>query len=156
MVLLASSYDQSRFFKAADLETEMKLKIKSVTEEQIGIGADKETKLVVWFTNDDRGLVLNKTNNRKIRGAYGDPVEGWVGRIIVIFPTMVDVRGKMGPAIRVRIPAPKQPAAGNEATATAATAQPKPRPQRLAKSAHPQKSSATETLADDLDDEVQF
>jgi hypothetical protein len=158
MVLLASSYDQSRFFKAADLETEMKLKIKSVTEEQIGTAAEKETKLVVWFTNDDRGLVLNKTNNRTIRGAYGDPVDGWIGRIIIIFPTMVDVRGKMGPAIRVRIPAPKQPAASNEAAAaTAATAQSRPAPRRLATSAQPQQSSAkTETLADDLDDEVQF
>jgi hypothetical protein len=69
---------------------------------------------------------------------------------------MVDVCGKMMPAIRVRIPAPKQPAAGNEATATAATAQPKPPPQRLATSVQPQKSTATETLADELDDEVQF
>jgi hypothetical protein len=28
MVLLASSYDQSRFFKAADLESEKKLRVK--------------------------------------------------------------------------------------------------------------------------------
>jgi hypothetical protein len=67
--------------------------------------------LVVWFTNDERGLVLNVTNNRTIRGAYGDPTEGWVGKIVVIFPAMVDVRGKMGPALRVRIPPPKQAAA---------------------------------------------
>ena len=33
---------------------------------------DKEKKLVVWFTNDERGLVLNKTNNRTLRGAFGD------------------------------------------------------------------------------------
>ena len=31
-----------------------------------------EKKLVLWFTNDERGLVLNKTNNRTIRGAFGD------------------------------------------------------------------------------------
>ena len=72
MVLLASSYDQSRYFKAADLKQEKKLRIKTVTEEQIGTGAEKEKKLVVWFTNDERGLVLNKTNNRTIRGAFGD------------------------------------------------------------------------------------
>ena len=30
--------------------------------------ADGEVKLTVWFTNDKRGLVLNKTNNRTIRG----------------------------------------------------------------------------------------
>ena len=32
-MVLASSYDQSRYFKAADLEIEKKLRIKSVTEE---------------------------------------------------------------------------------------------------------------------------
>jgi hypothetical protein len=107
MVLLASSYDQSRFLKAADLEREKKFRIKSVTEELIG-AEQKEKKLVVWFTNDERGLVLNKTNNRTIRGAFGDPVGGWVGKIIIIFPTMVDMRGKLTPALRVQIPPPKQ------------------------------------------------
>ena len=67
-----------------------------------------EKKLVVWFTNDERGLVLNKTNNRTIRGAFGDDTANWVGKIIVVFPTMTDLRGKMTPALRVRIPPPKQ------------------------------------------------
>jgi hypothetical protein len=65
MVLLASSYDQSKFFKAEDLEGDRKLRIKSVTEEAIGVGAEKENKLVVWFTNDKRGLALNRVNNRR-------------------------------------------------------------------------------------------
>ena len=90
MVLLASAYDQSRFFKAADLTQEKKLRIKDVTEEWIGTGADKEKKLVVWFTNDERGLVLNRVNNRTIRGAFGDPIEGWKGKIVILFPTMAD------------------------------------------------------------------
>ena len=33
---------------------------------------------------------------------------GWNGKIIVVFPTMVDMRGKMTPGLRVRIPPPKQ------------------------------------------------
>jgi hypothetical protein len=107
MVLLASAYDQSRFFKAADLTQEKKLRIKEVTEELIGTDHDKEKKLVVWFTNDEHGLVLNKTNNRTLRAAFGDPVSGWVGKIIVLFPTQDEFRGKMGPAMRVRIPPPK-------------------------------------------------
>jgi len=108
MVLLASDYDQSRFLKAADVPTDKKFKIKSVTAEAVGTGKDKEDKLVVWFTNDKRGLVLNHTNNRTIRGAYGDPVSGWVGKIIIVFSMMVDFRGEMKPALRVRIPPPKQ------------------------------------------------
>ena len=31
-----------------------------------------------------------------------------VGKIIIVFPMMTDVRGKMTPALRVRIPPPKQ------------------------------------------------
>jgi len=104
MVLLASSYDESRFFRAEDLKTETRLKIKNVTEEKM---ADGEVKLTVGFTNDQRRLVLNRTNNRTIRGAYGDAVDGWSGKIIVLYPTTVDLRGKMVPAIRVRIPPPK-------------------------------------------------
>jgi hypothetical protein len=107
MVLLASTYDQSKFFKAADLTAERKLKIKSVSEELIGQGADQQKKLVVWFTNDEHGLVLNKTNNRTIRGAFGDDTSLWPNRIIILYPTMDEFRGKMGPAMRVRIPPPK-------------------------------------------------
>jgi hypothetical protein len=107
MVLLASNYDQSRFFKAEDVTAEKKLKIKAVTEEEIGIGNDKERKLVVWFTNDKRGLVLNRVNNRTIRGAYGDLCDGWIGKVIILFPAQAEFRGTMKPALRVRIPTPK-------------------------------------------------
>ena len=148
MVVLASEYDQSKYFRAAEHTQEKKLRIKDVTEEWIGTGADKEKKLVVWFTNDERGLVLNRVNNRTIRGAFGDPIEGWKGKIIILFPTMAEFRGKMGPAMRVRIPPPKQ-AAGNgqgqgQAAAAKAPAEPPPPP------------PATTTLADDLDDEIGF
>ena len=114
MVLIASNYDQSKYFKAADMPQEKKLRIKDVTEEEIGMGQDKERKLCVWFTNDARGLVLNKTNNRTLRGAFGDACDGWKGKIVVVFPTQDEFRGRMVPVLRVRIPPPKQaPAAGN-------------------------------------------
>ena len=112
-MLLASTYDQSRYFKAADMPTEKKLRIKDVTEEEIGVGKDKERKLCVWFTNDARGLVLNRTNNRTLRGAFGDVCDNWTGKIVVVFPTQDDFRGRMVPVLRVRIPPPKQAAAGN-------------------------------------------
>jgi hypothetical protein len=111
-VLLASDFDKSRFFKAEDIKGEKKFRIKDVTEEKIG--DDKEKKLVCWFTNDERGLILNKTNNRTLRGAFGDPVKGWIGKIIVIFTMLVDNRGKMGPGMRIKIPPPKQSAATAE------------------------------------------
>ena len=61
----------------------------------------------MWFTNDDRGLVLNRVNNRTIRGAFGDACDGWTGKVIAVFPTTAEFRGEMKPALRVRILAPK-------------------------------------------------
>jgi hypothetical protein len=164
MVLLASEFDKSKYFRAEDLKADKKLRIKEVTVEVIGNGADKEQKLTAWFTNDPHGLVLNKTNNRVLRGAFGDDVSGWKGKIVVIFPTMVEYRGKMVPGLRVRIPVPKQAATstGNgQAAVTAAAPQPMQQPasQQVAsqldefgQTQSPEKPS----LSDDLDDEIGF
>jgi hypothetical protein len=136
MALLASSYDESKYFKAIDLEAEVRLKMRAVTEEKM---ADGELKLVVWFTNSKRGLVLNRVNNRTIRSAYGDAVDSWIGKIIVLFPTTAEFRGKMGPALRVRIPSPKD---GYRA-APEPVKKPPPKP-------------PVETEADDFDEENQL
>jgi hypothetical protein len=167
MVLLASEYDQSRFLKAVDFEKERKFRIKNVTEELVGRDRDQEKKLVVWFTNDPRGLVLNRVNNRTIRGAYGDPVEGWKGKIIIIFPTMEPFRGKMGPAPRVRIPSPKQPSAapvapqpspsGNGAAAVVKpAAQPVTQPVAPPAADPELEPDPVKPLGEDLDDEIPF
>ena len=164
MVLLASNYDKSRFFKADDLDGDRKLRIKGVTEELVGAGAEKEKKLVVWFTNDERGLVLNRLNNRILRGAFGDDTAGWAGKVIIIFSMMVEMRGKMVPGLRVRIPPPKQggqavasikpPPSGNGQTAV--TAKPKlPVEQKLDDVDEAPAQSDT-TDADEFDDDVPF
>jgi hypothetical protein len=160
MVLLASDFDKSKYWKAADLEAEKKLRIKSVTQEQVG--EQKELKLVVWFTNDERGLVLNKTNNRTLRKEFGDDCSGWSGKIVVLFRTMDEFRGKPVPVLRVRIPPPKQATAGNGQ----GRAMPMPKPQPLKPTAvaqlddfadenePPAKPAAKSSPTDDLDDEI--
>ena len=145
MPLLASTYDQSRYFKAADLETEKKLRIKTVTEELVGVGAEQQKKLVVWFTNDERGLVLNKTNNRTLRGAFGDDCAGWAEKVVVLFPSTTDLRGKLVPSLRVRIPPPKQATVAGNGAKPVEPQQPPAKPAA-------QPSSA----ADDLNDEIPF
>jgi len=151
MVLLASNYDQSRFLKAADLQGEKKFRIKSVTEEDVGVGKDKERKLVVWFTNDARGLVLNRVNNRTMRGAFGDNCESWTGKIIIAFPTMAEFRGEMKPALRVRIPPPKQATAGNgQPVAKPATPPPAPVAAAIAP------AETDDVDEDDLNDEIKI
>src|SRR6516162_8348219 len=159
MVLLASDYNKSRFLKAADLKSEKKFKIKDVTEELVG--EEQEKKPVLWFTNDERGLVLNKTNIRTLAGAYGDPMKDWIGKIIVVFPTMANFRGRMVDALRVRIPplkhgqaaVPAKPkASGNGPTAVAAKLK-LPVDEEIDDIGEPPAQPYT-TAADDFDDEV--
>jgi hypothetical protein len=144
MTLLASSYDQSKFFRAEDLTEETTLRMKSVTEEMVGQGADQEKKLVVWFTNSKKGLALNRTNNRTIRGAYGDDTAGWIGKLIVVFPTKADFRGRLVGALRVRIPPKKNPSI----TTASPTAKPAP-------AGKPEPEQEQDEEQDpDLDDEI--
>jgi hypothetical protein len=148
MVLLASAFDQSRFFKAEDfeLDEEKKLKIKKGTEELIGVGADQKKMLTIWFTNSEKGLPLNRTNNRVLRAAFGDPVDGWVGKIFILYRTEAEFRGRMVPALRVRIPPSKQATAGNGQPIA-----PKPAP-----AAEQLDTFSKPSLEEDLDDEILF
>ena len=151
MVLLASSFDQSRFMSAADFPQEKKLRIKSVTVESVrGNSGRQEEKPVAWFTNHKKGLVLNATNRRTLQAALGDDMEKWANAIIIVFPTHTDYAGKTVGALRVRMPPPKQATMGNgQPTGAkevldsfAAPPEPKPEPKP--------------PLKDDLDDEINF
>ena len=122
MALFASDYDKSKYLRAEDIKQDKKFRIKAVTEEVFDREGGKERKLVLWFSNDDRGLVLNKSNNRTLRGAFDDDTAGWVGKVIAVFPMMTEFRGKMVNALRVRIPPPKEAAALTNNSATTAAA----------------------------------
>src|SRR5262249_51511498 len=164
MTLLASDYDKSKYFRAGDLKKEKKFRIKAVTEEVFEKDGKQEKKLVLGFTNDDRGLALNKTNLRTLSGAFGDPVVGWIGKIIIVFPATAEFRGKMAPALRVRIPPPKpstqQPAApqqpptgGNGATAAPFPVAPAAPPAAAAVADPELEPDPVKPLSDELDEE---
>jgi hypothetical protein len=137
MVLYASDFEQSKYLRATDLGeigSEKRVKIKAVTKET-DVGEKQETKACVWFTNLDKGLILNKTNLRMLQGAFGDSMDAWPSKIVVLFSIMADLRGKPTPAVRVRIPPPKE---------AYKAPPPKPTP----------KPSVEEELDDDFDDEI--
>jgi arabinogalactan endo-1,4-beta-galactosidase len=94
----------SKYLKAADLEDRQHLMVMERAEfEMLG----DERKLILYFQNQKKGLVLNKTNANTIAAKYGDDTEDWLGKEIVLFEAMVDFQGKTGPAIRVRAPKAK-------------------------------------------------
>jgi hypothetical protein len=154
MVLLASSFDQSKYLNANDLTQEKAFRIKSVTAEIVGRGATQETKPVLWFTNHKKGFVLNITNNRTLRAAFGDNMEIWSGKVIIVYPTQVDFAGKLVPALRVRIPPPKQAVAGNGQPSKIKVVQEVPKQEVPEQEILPPEPKPS--LQDDLDDEIGF
>lgn len=75
---------------------------------------DTGTKLVATL-DDDWSLVINATNFRVIRAAYGDETDEWIGRPLEVYKGTVHYQGREQPGVCVRIP-PEDP----EETVTAA------------------------------------
>ena len=94
----------SKFLKAADLQgREVKVIMQNVEREKIG----DDNKPVLYFKGKEKGVVLNKTNAGTISDAYGDDSEDWFDQPLILFSVMVDFQGKVGPAIRCRVPTAK-------------------------------------------------
>ena len=69
------------------------------------IAGDGKEKPVLYLTDHEQGLVLNKTNAQMIAHSYGKEVTNWIGKPIVLHRDMVQFQGKFVPCIRVRVPA---------------------------------------------------
>jgi arabinogalactan endo-1,4-beta-galactosidase len=91
----------SKYLKASDLQgREVKVVMSNCEREKIG----DDTKPVLYFKGKEKGIVLNKTNAGTIVDAYGDDTQDWYDQELILFSVMVDFQGKVGPAIRVRVP----------------------------------------------------
>jgi arabinogalactan endo-1,4-beta-galactosidase len=91
----------SKYLKASDLQgREVKVIMSNVEREKIG----DDNKPVLYFKGKEKGIVLNKTNAGTIVDAYGDDTQDWYDQELILFSVMVDFQGKVGPAIRCRIP----------------------------------------------------
>ncbi len=109
----------SRWLKASDLQNKtFTLTIDRLAFEDVG---DGDQKPILYFKGAEKGLVLNKTNATSIGMVYGQETEGWIGKAIQIFPTMVPFGSNTVPAIRVRPAAQAQ--SFNQAVGDAAVAQ---------------------------------
>src|SRR3990172_11096601 len=96
----------SKYLKSGDLEEDLTLTIKSITQENIGQGEKQEVKPILYFSETEKGMVLNKTNCTTIANLYGPETDAWPGKRITVFATEVDFAGKQTLALRVRM---KQP-----------------------------------------------
>lgn len=127
----------AKYMKAdVDLfDADLTVTMDGIVMEAVGQGSDQETKPVLYFTDHDKGLVLNKTNANTIAGIHGPETDNWHGKQITLFAQEVDFQGRQVLAIRVRI--------RKQQTSTRPTATPnKPSPSQAAFDAFVQKAQA--------------
>ena len=94
----------SNYLKASDLGDKSPV----VTIDRIEvepIGRDKEIKPVIYFQGKEKGLVLNKTNAKKIAEITSSKdTDDWSGCQIRIYATETEFAGETVECIRVKAP----------------------------------------------------
>lgn len=95
----ATEYFGGNYLKASDLKEPLKLTITKVSEAVLG---DRK-KLVVYFDEFEKGLVLNKINTtRIIKWANSKQTDNWPGTSITLYADMVEYDGEDVPCIRIK------------------------------------------------------
>ncbi|MBK7337814.1 MAG: hypothetical protein IPJ00_17385 [Saprospirales bacterium] len=91
------------------------LTVKSATKEAIKNEDGKEdTCLVLYFAEDEKGMIINATNAKRIEAIYKTGiVSEWIGKRIQIYIEQVKAWGKVVPALRVREFEPASPKQSN-------------------------------------------
>ncbi len=92
----------SNYLKASDLKgAQVVVTIDRVEFEPVG--REREMKAVIYFVGKQKGVVLNKTNARKIIEVTGSALtEEWHGNAIVLYPTETEFGGETVECIRVK------------------------------------------------------
>jgi hypothetical protein len=100
----------SKYLKASDAEEPITLTMTVVAWEPMKDKDGKdEDKPVLYFKEVEKGMVLNVTNAKVIQNLYGDEVENWSGKTILLHAMDVTAFGETKPALRVST---KKPIAG--------------------------------------------
>jgi hypothetical protein len=86
--------------EAADFPTETEVTIKSVSFAEVG--EEKANKGVVLFEEYTRGLVLNRTNLKRIIEHHGNETDAWAGKKIKLYPSETEFGGRTVECIRVK------------------------------------------------------
>lgn len=85
------------------------LTIKSLEKEMVtGTGGKKDQCLVCKFSENEKPMILNRTNCKAITKAYGTPItENWIGKRVSIFvQDGIKVGGEITDGLRIKDVAP--------------------------------------------------
>jgi hypothetical protein len=105
----------SKYLKPADLGGKpVTVTIDHVTVDAFQNDGDNVRKAVLHFrANDIKPLVINKTNYLILAHPFGKNTDAWIGKQIIVCPSMTPFKGKMVETIRVEpLRTPDAPQAG--------------------------------------------
>jgi len=94
------------YLKTEDIKKDTVLTVKDVKTETFGKGDDANTKIVLYFKENNKGLALNKKNAEAVHEVSGQKeIEKWVGAKITIFvDPAVEYMGEKVGGLRIRRP----------------------------------------------------
>ena len=90
----------SKYFSASDLkDSEPRLKVGKVEVAELREkNGTTKRKYIMLFEGVEKGLVINKTNARKLADAYGKQSSKWIGQIVQLYSEDTS----FGKGVRVR------------------------------------------------------
>jgi hypothetical protein len=97
----------SKWLAAADMDGDDRVVVikQIVPSEEVGQSKDKRP--VLYFQGVSKGMVLNKTNAKRIAKLYGADTDKWIGKSITLYPSECDFGDETVPCLRVRPEAPQ-------------------------------------------------
>lgn len=98
----------SNYISAADLDgKDTVVRIKTITPSE-EVGQKKDKRPIVHFYNWPKGMVLNKTNAKRIAKLYGSDTDAWIDEYITLYPSECDFGDETVPCVRVRDSVPRK------------------------------------------------
>jgi len=91
----------SNYLRAEDVASPRVLTVRDIAVEELG--DEKQKKPVLYFVEDARGLVLNKTNAQIVSHSLGKETGNWLGKKIELRAEPVPFQGRIVDSIRVRV-----------------------------------------------------
>lgn len=118
----------SSYLKADDLQDrDVAVVIASWEYEQVG--DDPKKKVILSFQGKQRKMICNKTNCNRIAYLYGDEMDGWIGKEIVLTSEFVEFQGQSRKGLRVKPPNKRQVVTEQRQGYKLSSTQPVPAPQ---------------------------
>jgi len=101
---IRSKMGSSKFFKSSDVaDSNVRGTVRCCVEEEIGAVGNRENKMVLYFNEHDKGLVLNVINANTIGDELGFEVDDWPGAKIELYGATTEYNGRMVNCVRCKV-----------------------------------------------------